>query len=116
MRDPSTSAHIGTKTDVHVVTRGVSDIWPQVKRRLHLGYLLMALRWGFLRPRSGNRVGIAPARSFCAKKCVAAHSMGMREVTYRTFLDGTLVVEVITTSLPIVQPTVAEPDETATAA
>lgn len=42
--------------------------------------------------------------------------MGMREVTYRTFLDGTLVVEVITTSLPIVQPTVAEPDETATAA
>lgn len=39
----------------------------------------------------------------------------MREVTYRTFPDGTLVVEVITTQLPVVQPAVVEPDELAAA-
>jgi hypothetical protein len=40
----------------------------------------------------------------------------MREVTYRTFPDGTLVVEVLTTSLPIVQLAVVEPEEAVAAA
>ncbi|WP_422758933.1 hypothetical protein [Paenarthrobacter sp. C1] len=40
----------------------------------------------------------------------------MREVSYRTFPDGTLVVEVITTQLTVVQPAaVVEPDELAAA-
>jgi hypothetical protein len=42
--------------------------------------------------------------------------MSMREVTYRTLPDGTLVVEVITTQLPVVQLAVIEPDEPAAAA
>lgn len=50
------------------------------------------------------------------QKCGAAHSIGMREVTYRTFPDGTMVVEVITTSLPIVQVAVIEPEEAVAAA
>jgi hypothetical protein len=40
----------------------------------------------------------------------------MREVTYRTFPDGTMVLEVLTTPLPIVQLAVIEPEETAAAA
>jgi hypothetical protein len=40
----------------------------------------------------------------------------MREVTHRTFPDGTMVVEVITTSLPIVQLPVIEPEEAVAAA
>jgi hypothetical protein len=40
----------------------------------------------------------------------------MREVTYRTFPDGTMVVEVITTSLPVVQSAVINPDEAVVAA
>jgi hypothetical protein len=40
----------------------------------------------------------------------------MREVTYRTFPDGTMVVEVITTQLPIVQTAVIEPEEALAAA
>ncbi|WP_281063990.1 hypothetical protein [Arthrobacter terrae] len=35
----------------------------------------------------------------------------MREVTYRTYPDGTLVVEVITRSCPIVPMEVIEPDK-----
>jgi hypothetical protein len=40
----------------------------------------------------------------------------MREVTYRTFPDGTMVVEVITTQLPIIQPAAIEPQKDLAAA
>lgn len=51
-----------------------------------------------------------------SQKCGAAHTIGMREVTYRTFPDGTMVVEVITTQLPIIQPAAIEPQKDLAAA